>query len=124
MIFLVLACPVNLFFAARVHTKCHFDRVFLSRIANHVNSFPLFFVVCSHVLSLSSSPNPLAAINASNLALPRGLFSSPAAVADYAALSLRAIDNLVLLKRKIVSFDERNLRRENGKELAERAMGG
>lgn len=35
-------------------------------------------------------------------------------------LSLRAIDNLVLLKRKIVSYDERNLRAENGKELAGR----
>lgn len=70
----------------------------------------LFFVALAFCLfrrSLFSDSIP--AINASNLALLASFFLPPFG-ADYAALSLRAIDNLVLLKRKIVSFDERNLR--------------
>lgn len=81
-------------------------------------NFSSVFHCRSRVLSFSPSLflsghspffDPLLAINASNLASLASLFCSRT---DYAALSLRAIDNLVPLKRKIVSFDERNLRAE------------
>lgn len=82
-------------------------------------NFSSVFHCRSRVLSFSPSLSfslvtrpffdPLLAINASNLASLASLFCSRT---DYAALSLRAIDNLVPLKGKIVSFDERNLRAE------------